>query len=94
MFLKNSIDSNTFIDVLLFSGSRPQYGVFGPELWPRSRAERVFQNEADAHLVQAPPTENHEVVLCDKSQSRCQGLEAVVPEDGAAEKGTTGTKHG
>lgn len=47
-------------------------------------------HEAHANLFQAPPAPNDEVVLCDQSQSGCEGSQAAIAKDWITQAGTTG----
>lgn len=61
---------------------------------PVGRCNDAEQSQQkDENVVQAPPAENDEVLLRNKSKSRCEGSQAIGPENGALEKGFTGRFH-
>lgn len=60
--------------------------VHGPGLPVQLQSE----NQAHADILQAPPAEDHEVLLCHQPQSRCQGPEAARPENRPHQEGLTG----
>lgn len=60
--------------------------VHGPGLPIQLQSE----NQAHADVLQAPPAEDHEVLLRHQPQSRCQGPETARPENRPHQEGLTG----
>lgn len=81
-----------------FDAHRLGLVVVGPKLrWQpiaqlRWQLEPADAKQADAHIIQTSSVAHDEIVFCHQSKSRCQGLEAVVAENGSLKACTSGER--
>lgn len=78
----------TFHSNLQLFSCRSQHRI--RRLRSRQPHERLVAHQTHAHLLQAPSAAHHEVILCNQSQSRREGSEAIVTENGFTKESPTG----